>query len=115
MNDMPITACEYARERHQNLAKWRNLWTILVFSFGTAVVLFLVLSIFLFIRATWLPAALSTLGTIVTGVSSGWVISRRNEAVKEEEDAYKDVGQKCGGTQNADAVRAKLSLVGSIR
>lgn len=92
------TPCEIAFERYKNLARWRNLWTILLFVFGASVILFLVAAIFLFItNENWLPGALSTLGTIVNATGVGWVVTRRNEAVKEETDAYEDVKKVCGG------------------
>jgi len=109
------TPCEYARERHRNMARWRDLWTILLFILGAAVILFLVAAIFLFIRSEWLPGALTTLGTIVTGAGANWVRERRIDAVKEEEAAYADVGAKCGDTKSADEFRAKKQLLGRFR
>jgi hypothetical protein len=110
-----ITPCEYARERHQNIARWRNLWTILVFSLGSVVVFFLILSVLLFLRDAWLPAALSSLGTVVNGVFTKWVVDRRDESVKEEEMAYKDVVDKCQDKSPADQVRAKYTFFRGIR
>lgn len=107
-----LSPCEYARERHQNLVKWRNLWTILLFAFGSAITIFLIGAILLFIRESWLPGALSTLGTIVSGVSTGWVVTRRKEAVEEEEAAYRDVAEKCADTSSADATRSAKKLLG---
>ena len=95
---MPVrqpTPCDYARARHRNLVIWRNLWTVLLFIFGIAVVLFLVLAILYFLRQDWLLAALTTVGTIVEGVGIKWVAERRTEAVAEEERAYEDVEEKC--------------------
>jgi len=91
-----ISPCEYARERHQNIARWRNLWSILLFAFGTAVVLFLIVSIFLFLGQSWLPGAVSTLGTIASGAAMTWVTRRRVDAMQEEELAYKEVVARCG-------------------
>jgi hypothetical protein len=95
MNDQPISACQYARDRHKNLMRWRTLWTVLLFIFGSTVVLFLCTSIVLFITASWLPGAITTLGTIVNGAGIAWAVNRRAEAVKEEEGSYKDVEEKC--------------------
>lgn len=91
----PKTPCEYAIERHQNLLRWRNLWTILLFVFGTAVIIFLVIAIFFYLREAFLPGAISTLGTIVSGVSVKWVLDRRNDAKAEEEAGYQDVKTVC--------------------
>jgi len=109
-----ITECEYARNRHLGLALWRNLWTILLFVFGCAVVVFLVVAILLFIREDWLPGALSTLGTIVTGASVGWIVTRRSEAVQEEEKAYQQVVDVCDDKAAADRVRQSHRLLGGI-
>ena len=66
-------ACRLAIERYRNFARWRNLWSILLFVLGASVVLFLLAAIFLLIREEWLPVALTTLGSIVSGVASKWV------------------------------------------
>jgi hypothetical protein len=113
--NISVTPCEYARERHQNLAKWRNLWTILLFAFGSAVILFLAIAVIFFLRQSWLTGAVSALGTMANGVAVKWVVDRRAEAVKEEEDAYKDVESKCGNTKEADVTRTKQMLFGTIR
>jgi hypothetical protein len=72
-----ISNCDYARSRHHDIAKWRNLWSILVFAFGSAVVLFLILAIFLFINKSWVPGAVSSLGTMANGLAMTWVTTRR--------------------------------------
>jgi len=94
---------------------WRNLWTILLFAFGASVVVFLVLAIVFFIRQDWLPATLTTLGTIVQGTGIRWIVDRRAEAVKEEEEAYNDVKKECGDTSAADGLRAKQTILGRFR
>ena len=94
---------------------WRNLWTILLFAFGASVVVFLVLSVVFFLRQDWLPGALTTLGTIVEGAGIKWVANRRAEAVKEEEEAYRDVAEKCKDTSEADNIRSKQALFGRFR
>jgi hypothetical protein len=109
-----ISPCEYARQRHHDLVRWRNLWTILLFAFGSAIVLFLIAAIILFLRASWLPAAISTLGTIASGMGIKWVVDRRTEAVQEEEAAYKDVAEKCKDSRTADELRARFRLFGRI-
>ena len=75
--------------------RWRNLWTVLLFIFGSTVVIFLSASIVLFMTESWLPGAISTVGTIVNGAGIAWAVSRRAEAVKEEEQSYQDVEKKC--------------------
>lgn len=127
MNQNPFDPCQFAVERHKNLARWRNLWTILLFVFGTTVILFLCASILLFINESWLPGAISTVGTIVNGAGVGWVVARRDEAKKEEEAAYEDVKNTCRpapgavgyaptalteSVQEAERYRNKLKLFG---
>ena len=107
-----VTPCEYARQRHSDLARWRNLWTILLFVFGSSLILFLSIAVLFFLRQSWLPGALSTLGTLVGGVSVKWVLDRRGEAVTEEEAAYKDVEAKCS---DPSAVKAATSLRESLK
>jgi hypothetical protein len=115
MVEQIVTPCEYARERHRDIARWRNLWTILIFSLGSVVVFFLILSIFLFLREAWLPGALSSLGTIINGVCTKWVVDRRSDAVKEEESAYKDVVAQCQDRSPADKLRQRYTLFAGIR
>jgi len=105
MDGHAVSACEFAIERYRNIAKWRNMWTILLFVFGATVIIFLCGSILLFIRQSFLPGAISTLGTIVNGVGVSWVLSRRTDAVKEEEESYKDVQSKCPAAPNAIAAQ----------
>ena len=108
----PISPCEYARERHRNIARWRNLWTILLFLFGSAVVLFLCVAVLAFWKQAVLAGSLSTLSTIVGGVAIKWVLDRRREAVAEEQSAYDEVVARCGQAEAAaaDAFRRKQSL-----
>jgi hypothetical protein len=88
--------CEFLFDRWKNLAMWRNLWTILIFVLGVSFTIFLIGAVFLFIRSSWLPAALSTLGTIVDGMAVGWILARRNQSVAEENEAKKDLIDNCG-------------------
>jgi hypothetical protein len=90
-----VSACEYAMDRHRDFRRWRNLWTILLFVFGATVIVFLSLALILFVTANWLPGAVSTIGTIANRAGVAWVYGRRMEAAREEEEAYKDVQQKC--------------------
>jgi len=132
MTGPPFDRCAFAIQRYKSIAQWRNLWTILLFVFGSTVILFLCGSILLFVQESWLPAAISTLGTIVNGVGVKWVVTRRNEAVQEELDAYHDVGTECSGAppgrmvagapkgdesrvQELEGFRKKLMLFGLFR
>ncbi len=111
-------SCQLAIERYRNFARWRNLWSILLFVLGAAVVLFLLAAILLSIRQEWLPMALTTLGTIVTGVGAKWVLDRRGEAVREEQTAFDDAQKYCADGEAAAArnlVDEKMKLFASVR
>ena len=111
-------ACRLAIERYRNFARWRNLWSILLFVLGASVVLFLLAAIFLLIREEWLPVALTTLGSIVSGVASKWVLDRRVEAVREEHSAYEDAQKYCADGEVARAQQEldeQLRLLGTVR
>ncbi len=121
-----FSPCQYARDRHRSLALWRNLWTILLFGFGAAIVVFLVVSITFFIQKSFLPGALTMLGTIVQGAGISWVAARRADAVKEEVEAYAGVEKHCRDLQvgpelagatipGADQSVRDLYLIGKIR
>jgi hypothetical protein len=45
MSRSPFDPCTVAVERYKTIAKWRNLWTILLFVFGSTVIVFSVFSI----------------------------------------------------------------------
>ena len=112
----PISPCDYARERHRNIARWRNLWTILLFIFGSAVVLFLTVAVLAFWKQAILAGALSTLSTIIGSVAIKWVMDRRADAVKEEQAAYDDVVARCDKSEaaSAEAFRQRQSLLGKF-
>jgi len=95
MSQASFDLCQFAVERSKNLARWRNLWTILLFAIGAIVVVFFCASVFLFMNETWLPGAIGTLGTLVNGVSVGWVVKRRREAVEEETAAFDELKKLC--------------------
>jgi hypothetical protein len=100
---VPTDPCSIAFERYKNIARWRNLWTILLFIFGASVIIFLAGAILLFIKESWLPGAITLCSTIVNAAGVSWVVARRTEAVKEETDAYADVKNVCGGVTKASA------------
>lgn len=116
---VPFNPCDFLFARWKNLALWRNLWTILIFLLGAAFTIFLIGAVFLFVRASWIPAALSTLGTIANGVAVGWVLARRNQAVDEETQAKQELLAQCSGVaaaapQAAPAGQAPPSLADRI-
>jgi hypothetical protein len=106
--------CQLALQRHRNAALWLNLWTILIWVFGAAVVAFLVLAIVLFLGEEWLPAGLTTLASIAEGAAIKWVVDRRAEALDEERQAYEKVQEVCLDTGTAEDLRDGLRLMGRV-
>ncbi len=106
--------CQLARQRHRNAALWLNLWTILIWVFGVAVVAFLVVAIVMFLREQWLALALTALASMAEGAAIKWVRDRRAEAVSEEKEAYQDVEHACPETTTADQLREELKLLGFV-
>jgi len=102
--------CEYARVRHEGIARWAFLWRTLVFGLGGALTLLLISTILLGIFAGWASAAVTGAGTVASGAAMNWVVGRRNEAVAEEQAAWEEVKAACGTAEAADNVRRKLGL-----
>lgn len=126
---MDLDLREIALDRYKNLAMWRNLWTILLFMFGTTIILFFCICIILFINESWLPGAIATIGVIANGIGVRWVVIRRDESVKEEKESYSKLAALCNDSNKAvpfghkqqevldEALKyqKKLRLLGSIR
>lgn len=113
--DSSEIVCRIAQERYKNLLLWRNLWTILIFAFGSVVVIFLVMAIIFWLQKDFLPGALNILGMIVDGVAIFWVLARRNQAVEEEKEALEYVIQQCGDNETIEQFKEKLYLIGKLR
>ena len=79
-----------AYERYRSLALWRSLWTALIFVLGLATTIFLIASIFLFVRESWIPGAVTTLASVLTGGAGGWLLARRQEAIDAETAAFRE-------------------------
>lgn len=73
---------------------------MLLWTFGATVIIFCCIGIFLFIRQTWLPGAITLLGTIVNGAGIARVVTQRNGAEAEERDAFKTFSEECHGNQS---------------
>ncbi|MFY9836744.1 MAG: hypothetical protein WAK55_09785 [Xanthobacteraceae bacterium] len=87
--------CEIAKQRYYDCLRWLNLWKLLLFAFGVTIVIFSIVAIILFLNASWLPLALSVLGTVVNGVGIGWVVNQRNKAADEEREAFDRLTEEC--------------------
>ena len=89
--------CLVAMDRYLDRRRWLNRWRVLLYIFGTVIILFFVVSIVFFIRETWLPGAASLVASIASGAGVSWVLARRTDAEKEERDAYNEFNAQCGG------------------
>lgn len=99
--------CSFAIKRYVDKRRWLNLWTLLLWIFGVTVIIFCCTSILLFIRETWLPGALTVLGTIVNSAGIAWVVAQRKVAEAEERAAFKIFRDECQGGE-----KSKLELLG---
>ena len=105
-----LDLCEYAKERHRNMLRWLNAWSMLVFVVGATIVIFLVFAVLLWVREDWLPAAVTTVGTLASGAATGFLVNQREAVKKDEQQAYEDVAEHCGGRHVADALRQEMKL-----
>ena len=90
-----LSLCDIAKLRYFHALRWLDLWKALLYIFGATVVLFLVGAIVLFIRESFLPGAIATLGTIVNSAGIAWVVRQRNGAASEEKEAFKELSTHC--------------------
>ena len=94
---MHLDPCDFAMKRYVDKLRWLNLWTALLWIFGVTLIVFCSVAILLFIRETWLPGALTVVGTTVNGAGIAWVLARRKEAETEERDAFNVFSVECAG------------------
>jgi hypothetical protein len=109
------TPCDFAKARYVDIGRLRKSWGTLWIILGAVVVLFLItliVSIVFFLHSSWLPAATSALGTIVSGAATGWVTTQRKVAVEEDEKAFADLVQQCGSTTQEKYVGGPGTMVG---
>jgi hypothetical protein len=98
-----LDPCAIAVMRYTDKRKWLNLWTMLLWIFGATVVLFFSVAIILFIKETWLPGAITVIGTMVNGAGITWVVTQRKGAEQEERDAFAALSTECGDRQKSAA------------
>jgi hypothetical protein len=96
-----------AQGRYHLLLRWRERWTLLIYALGVATTLFLVSAILLFVNKSWLPGALLTVASILTGATVRWLLERRNEAASEEDRAFQQ--QRNDLKDQADREKGKES------
>src|SRR5262245_14851597 len=102
---------DMAGERYRSLLRWRERWTLLIYALGVVTTGFLIAAILLFVKELWLPAALSTVTTILTGGAAWWLLGRRNQAVLEEEQAYQEQRHDLKAEQNTEKGQQSRSVL----
>jgi cadmium resistance protein CadD (predicted permease) len=73
-----------------------NIWVGLLLLFGLVVVGFSCAAILFYVRSAWISGAVSTVGVIASGGGMKWVVDRKNDAKKDEREAYREVDKACG-------------------
>jgi hypothetical protein len=89
------TPCDFAKARYLDISWLRKLWGYLWIVLGASTAIFLCVTIIFFLRSSWLPAALSTLGTVVNGAAMTWITTQRKTAADEEQQAFDELVQQC--------------------
>jgi hypothetical protein len=89
------TVCDRATSRWMSFAKWRNLWTLLLFVFGSFLIL-IAAGLVLFIVFDVIEGAVASgAAAVVDTAIVGFVKSRRDESVAEEDKAFGLVLSAC--------------------
>jgi O-acetylhomoserine/O-acetylserine sulfhydrylase-like pyridoxal-dependent enzyme len=114
MTNLP-SPCEVAQTRYFQALRWLNLWKVLLYIFGATVVLFSVAAIVLFIRSSFLPGAITTVGTIVSGAGIAWVVNQRTTAATEEKDAFLELKSACGAGRAAFVGVTEQTLLRNLK
>lgn len=99
------TPCDFAKARYLDISWLRKLWGYLWIMLGASTTIFLCVTIIFFLRSSWLPAALSTLGTVVNGAAMTWITNQRKTAADEEQQAFDELVQQCSPPSGAKFLR----------
>jgi hypothetical protein len=97
--------------RYQLLLRWRDRWTLLIYALGVATTAFLVTAILFFLNESWMPGALSTVASLLTGAAAKWLLDRRQQAVSEEERAYQELRHDLKAEQNSQKGQQSRSVL----
>ena len=104
--------CDLAKQRWYGNARWVSLWTILVFALRVISVGILILAIVYATDGEYGKAVVSGVASVLDGAAVAWILARRNEALKEANDAWKEVEEHCDSSADAEAARQKLTFMG---
>jgi hypothetical protein len=109
------TPCGFAKARYVDIDRLRKQWGTLWIVLGVVVVLSLItliVSIVFFLHSSWLPAATSALGTIMSSAATAWVATQRKTAVEEDQKAFDDLVEQCGSLTQEKYVGVPGTIVG---
>jgi DMSO reductase anchor subunit len=95
--------CEMAKKRYHDIARFRHLYTALLFGFSVFIMGTLVALVYFINDKQWIATAVAALGLIVESSATKFVGGQRKEAKQEEEDAWADYYARC--PDKAPAVR----------
>lgn len=104
--------CAIATDRYHRIGLWRQLFTVLIFVVAVVMVVFIVLCIVFATNKEWAASTGTGLGTVASGLPLRWVLKRRREAAQEEEKAFQEVQEACGGATDAETIATNLKLIG---
>lgn len=90
------TLCDFAKARYVDAGRNRRRWEGLVYVLGVIATILLVLSILLLLHSNWSLGVASSLGTILGGTATKWIVDQRNAAVDEDKQAFADLERACG-------------------
>lgn len=94
----------------RNAAHYEDNLNLLLWVFGLAIVISLVVLMLFFSRQDWATSAVSFIGVVAGGAGIKWVVDRQADAITEEKNAYNDLVTACGNTEAADSLRVKMKL-----
>jgi hypothetical protein len=102
------TPCDFAKARYLDMKLLKLRWNYLIFFLAIMVVLFCFVSIVLLLAAFSITAAVSGLGTLLSGGIATWLATQRKDISDEEQKAFDELVRVCGpptgGTRAAIAV-----------
>lgn len=109
--------CRYAQERYNSILLWRNLWSILLFVFGFAIIVFALILLYFVLKQELVESFLTGLPAVVDCIAIKWVVDRRKESVQEEADAYAVLKEACARRTelNIDTLTEKYRLFRNFR
>jgi hypothetical protein len=85
------TPCDFAKARYLDMKVLKLRWNYLILCLGIVVVLFAIVSIFLFVVSFPVIAAVSGVGTLLTGGAATWLGTQLSNVTAEERKAFEEL------------------------